>query len=82
MKFINANKLHRKSGVSGTRPLRGVKGPSLYLTSNEALAGSVLQIGRQLFHRGFDTDAVLGAQLVDFAVFDKTVGPADASKKG
>src|SRR5580700_6867401 len=32
----------------------------------------------QLFHGCFYTDAVLGSKLVDFAVLNETIGPANA----
>src|ERR1700722_5889807 len=44
---------------------------------DETLPG-LLQHWRQLFERALDTDAVLGAELIHFAVIDETVRPSNA----
>jgi hypothetical protein len=52
--------------------------PAFPLAGYETFGGLVLQVGRQLFQGRFYADTVLGPQLVDLAVLDETVGPADA----
>ncbi len=45
---------------------------------DETLPGLLQQIWRQLFERALDADAVLGAELIHFAVIDETVRPSNA----
>src|SRR5690348_7224049 len=52
-----------------------------HLTRNQPPLRNRLEHRLQFLERSLDTDAMLGAQRIHFAVIDEAVGPADAHNR-